>query len=42
MNYSTAVFLINDEVRLVSCSYELDSNGKPASTTVFKTLDRSI
>jgi hypothetical protein len=37
MNYSTAVFLINDAVRAVKGIYE---DGKPAD--IFKTLDPSI
>lgn len=37
MNYSTAVFLINDNVRCISCTYE--ENG---SKTLFKTLDDTI
>lgn len=37
MNYSTAVFLINDHVRAIEVSYE--EGGKPG---VFKTLDAAI
>lgn len=37
MNYSTAVFLINDDVRCIACTYE--ENG---SQTLFKTLKQSI
>lgn len=37
MNYSTAVFLINDSVRCIAATYE--ENGKD---TLFKTLDPSI
>ncbi len=37
MNYSTAIFLINDQARAVNCEYE---PGKPA--TMFKTLDPTI
>lgn len=37
MNYSTAVFLINDHVRAIEVSYE--QGGKPG---VFKTLDATI
>ena len=37
MNYSTAVFLINDQVRAIACTYE--ENGP---TTIFKTLNPDI
>ena len=37
MNYSTAVFLINDKVRAIACTYEKDG---PA--TIFKTLNSEI
>ena len=39
MNYSTAVFLINDDVRAIACTYEVAENAK---REVFKTLDKSI
>ena len=39
MNYTTAVFLINDRVRAVTCQYEA---GDKAPKTMFKTLDRTI
>jgi len=39
MNYSTAVFLINDDVRAVACTYEADEKAK---REIFKTLDKSI
>lgn len=43
MNYSTAVFLINKNVRAVMCTYEADETGKPpAKREMFKTLDPSI
>lgn len=42
MNYSTAIFLISDKARAVMVSYETDDNGKPASTTLFKTLNQEI
>lgn len=42
MNYSTAVFLINDDARAIACSYEpAPHNGKPV-TTIFKTFDPDI
>jgi len=42
MNYSTAVFLINNDVRAVVGIYE-DENTKPApGRTIFKTLDPTI
>lgn len=39
MNYSTAVFLINDSVRAIACTYEA---GDTAPRTIFKTFDQSI
>lgn len=42
MNYSTAVFLINDKVRVVKVSYELKSDGTPNGHESFKTFDTSI
>lgn len=39
MNYSTAVFLINDKVRAVAVTYE---SGDNAARTIFKTFDQSI
>lgn len=39
MNYSTAIFLINKNVRAVICNYEPDS---PDKRVVFKTLDQNI
>lgn len=43
-NYSTAIVLVNDKVKLVSCAYELDANGKPVSgkTYTFKTFDHTL
>lgn len=42
MNYSTAVFLINDDARAIACSYEpAPHNDKPV-TTIFKTFDPDI
>lgn len=39
MNYSTAVFLINDTTRAISCTYEAGDN---APRTIFKTFDQDI
>jgi hypothetical protein len=39
MNYSTAVFLINDAVRAITCKYEPDDRAKDST---FKTMDASI
>lgn len=39
MNYTTAVFLINKNVRAVLCNYEPDA---PDKKVMFKTLDPSI
>lgn len=39
MNYSTAVFLINANVRAVLCTYEAEDHAKK---TMFKTLDKSV
>jgi hypothetical protein len=39
MNYSTAIFLINDSTRLMKCEYDPD---KPHNTQYFKTLDQTI
>lgn len=42
MNYSTAVFLINNNVRAVKVTYEPDAPNNPAKRTVFKTFDQTI
>lgn len=44
MNYSTAIFLINKDVRAIRASYEVDANGKPLAqhVKIFKTLDKDI
>lgn len=43
MNYSTAIFLVNKDVRAVAVSYDRSSDGKGvAPFTTFKTLDRSV
>ena len=39
MNYSTAIFLINDRTRALACTYEA---GESASRTIFKTLDQTL
>ncbi len=39
MNYSTAIFLINKNVRAVMCNYEPDA---PDKKVMFKTLDPNI
>ena len=40
MNYSTAVFLINNAARAVKAIYEADDKSSPR--TLFKTFDKSI
>lgn len=42
MNYSTAIFLINDEVQMVACSYELDHNEEPNKLYNFKSFDKTL
>ncbi|MCR5875129.1 hypothetical protein LRS10_13605 [Phenylobacterium sp. J426] len=43
MNYSTAIFLVNSDVRAVSVSYETDSVGNGVGPfTLYKTLDPDI
>ena len=50
MNYSTAVFLVNDKVRAIAVTYEADgydADGRPttikaAARYTFKTFDQSI
>jgi hypothetical protein len=42
MNYSTAVFLMNEHVRCVLATYELDTDNPKAKRTPFKTLDTSV
>lgn len=42
MNLSTAVFLINDDVRAVLVTYEVDTDKCKAPRTLFKTFDKSI
>ena len=43
MNYSTAIFLINNDVRAVTVSYEQDAEGKGIKPyTAFKTFDPDV
>jgi predicted Mrr-cat superfamily restriction endonuclease len=43
MNYSTAVFLINSNVRAVNINYEPDKDGyKSSPKTTYKTFDKTI
>lgn len=43
MNYSTAIFLINNDVRAVSVSYEQDAEGKGIKPFYFfKTFDHDV
>jgi hypothetical protein len=42
MNYSTAVFLINDTCRAVEAIYEADTDQRKAPRTIFKTFDDTI
>ncbi len=39
MNYSTVIFLINDQARAIMCTYE---KGDTADRTMYKTLDKTI
>ena len=42
MNYSSAVMLINQNIRAVKVSYDLNTQGKPQGLYTFKTLDQTI
>lgn len=43
MNYSTAVFLVNQHVRAVQCAYEVNAHGEPAGNLeLFKTFDTTL
>lgn len=42
MNYSTAVMLINQNIRAIKTIYEPDTNTHKQTRTTFKTLDNSI
>lgn len=40
--YSRAILVIRDDVRVVKCSYEVDSRGYDSNFVDFKTFDQSI
>lgn len=42
MNFSTAIFLINPNVRAVAVTYEVDTEQKKATREIFKTFDQAI
>lgn len=42
MNYTTAVFLINDNVRAIKAIYEADTTNRLADRETLKTIDPSI
>lgn len=42
MHPSLTVFLINDDVRAIACSYEPSPSSMKPKTTLFKTFDQSI
>lgn len=42
MNYSTAVMLINQQIRAIKCSYEPGAGTTVPRTYLFKTLDPTI
>lgn len=43
MNYSTAIFLVREDVRAVTVSYEIDKDGKGIRPfTTFKTTDPAV
>lgn len=42
MNYSTAVFLLNPQVRCIACTYEVDKDEKLAARVSFKSLDKEV
>lgn len=42
MNYSTAIFLISDEVRAVLAVYEPETEGRTVKRTLFKTFNAEI
>lgn len=42
MNYSTAVMLINDNIKAVRCCYKPEDEKSPHLFTTFKTLDPSL
>lgn len=42
VNYSTAVMLINPNIRAIKTIYEPDPDNRKGPRTIFKTLDKSI
>lgn len=42
MNYTTAVMLINDNIRAVNGIYEVEIDGRKQPRTMFKTLDKTV
>lgn len=42
MNYSTAVMLINENIRAIKVTYEKDQDHNKAQRYIYKTLDQSI
>jgi len=42
MNYSSAVMIINHEIRAIRTSYEPGTNGKEPNTYIYKTIDKTI
>ncbi len=42
MNYSSAVMIINHDIRAIRTSYEPGTNGKEPSTYIYKTIDKTI
>ena len=41
-NYSIAIFLVREDVRAVTVSYEVDKDGKGFNLNTFKTLDPTL
>jgi len=42
VNYSKAIFLVNDDVRAVACVYEPEEYGNKAKRYTFKTMDQTL
>lgn len=43
MNYTTAIFLVREDVRAIAVSYEVDKDGKGVRPfTTFKTADQTV
>lgn len=42
MNYTTAAMLVNDNIRAILATYEVDTEYKPAPRVMYKTLDSTI